>query len=69
MCVIGAPGSSPAFENTGTANFRRETNFSAEFRWMASKRLVSFVATLVAAFTLRSYWALVMPFSPAAIKW
>ncbi|MGH8797985.1 MAG: lipopolysaccharide biosynthesis protein [Caldimonas sp.] len=48
------------FENTGTANFRRDMNFSAEFRWMASKRLISFIVTLVAAFVLRSYWALVI---------
>ena len=60
MLVIACAWVVSGFENTGTVNFRRAMNFSAEFRWMASKRLISFVVTLVAAFTLRSYWALVV---------
>jgi len=55
------------FENTGTVNFRREMNFSAEFRWMASKRVLSFVATMIAAFTFRSYWALVIGMATSRI--
>ena len=60
MLAIAGAWLVSGFENTGTVNFRRAMNFSAEFRWMASKRLISFVVTLVAAFTLRSYWALVI---------
>jgi PST family polysaccharide transporter len=60
MFAIGAAWFVSGFENTGTVNFRREMNFSAEFRWMASKRLVAFLVTLVAAVTFRSYWALVI---------
>jgi lipopolysaccharide exporter len=60
MFVIGAAWLVSGFENTGIANFRREMNFSAEFRWMASRRVVSFVVTMVAAVAFRSYWALVI---------
>ena len=60
MFAIGAAWLVSGFENVGTVNFRREMNFSAEFRWMAAKRLVAFVVTLIAAFSLHSYWALVI---------
>lgn len=60
MFVIGAAWLCSGFENTGIANFRREMNFSAEFRWMASRRVVGFVVTMVAAVTFHSYWALVI---------
>lgn len=48
------------FENPGTANFRRRMDFSSEFRFMATKRVVTFAVTMIAAVTLRSYWALVI---------
>ncbi len=48
------------FENIGPVNFRREMNFSAEFRMLAMKRLIAFFATLLAAFTMGSYWALII---------
>lgn len=60
MFVIGAAWLISGFENTGIANFRREMNFAAEFRWMASRRVVAFVVTIVAAVVFRSYWALVI---------
>ena len=60
MFAIGGAWLISGFENIGTVNFRREMNFSAEFRWMASKRVVSFVVTLAAAWVFRSYWALVI---------
>ncbi|WP_280154005.1 lipopolysaccharide biosynthesis protein [Piscinibacter sp. XHJ-5] len=60
MFAIGGAWLITGFENVGTVNFRREMNFSAEFRWMASKRVIAFVVTLIAAFTFRSYWALVI---------
>ena len=60
MFAIGGAWLISGFESTGIANFRREMNFSAEFRWMASKRVVSFVVTLIAALAFRSYWALVI---------
>ena len=60
MFAIGAAWVISGFESTGIANFRREMNFAAEFRWMASKRVVSFLVTLAAALLFRSYWALVI---------
>jgi O-antigen/teichoic acid export membrane protein len=48
------------FENVGTVNFRRSMDFSSEFRFMAAKRVIAFVVTIVAAVVFRSYWALVI---------
>jgi lipopolysaccharide exporter len=60
MWAIAAGWCLSGFENVGTVNFRREMNFGAEFRFMAGKRIVSFVVVMIAALTLRSYWALVI---------
>lgn len=59
LCIAGA-WLVQGFENIGTVNFRREMDFSSEFRFMATKRVVTFFVTIAAAFTLRSYWALVI---------
>jgi len=59
MFAIGAAWLVSGFENTGIANFRRRMDFSAEFRWMSSKRVASFIVTMIAALAFRSYWALV----------
>lgn len=48
------------FENVGVVDFRRQLNFRREFWFLASKRLMTFVVTVVAALALRSYWALVV---------
>lgn len=47
-------------ENIGIVNFRRNMDFSREFRFMLGRRLVGFVVTLTMAFALRSYWALII---------
>lgn len=60
MFAIGAAWFVSGFENVGTVNFRREMNFAAEFRLLATKRMITFVVTMVAALTFRSYWALVI---------
>lgn len=60
MVAIAVAWFLSGFENTGIANFRREMNFSAEFRWLAWRRVVSFVVVLFAAWFFRSYWALVI---------
>src|SRR5438132_11910652 len=60
MFAIGGAWFIMGFENIGTVNFRREMNFSTEFKWMASKRVISFIVTLTAAWIFRSYWALVI---------
>jgi O-antigen/teichoic acid export membrane protein len=60
MLCIAAGWMCSGFENPGTANFRRRMDFSTEFRFMASKRVITFAVTMVAAITFRSYWALVI---------
>jgi lipopolysaccharide exporter len=60
MFAIGGAWLVSGFESTGTANFRREMNFAAEFRLMSAKRVVSFVITIGAAVVMQSYWALVI---------
>ena len=48
------------FENIGTVAFRKELNFQLEFRYLLTKRLAGFVITMLAALTLRSFWALII---------
>jgi lipopolysaccharide exporter len=45
-------------ENIGVVAFRKELNFDREFRFLLSKRLLSFAITVALALWLRSYWAL-----------
>jgi lipopolysaccharide exporter len=60
MIAIGAAWLISGFENIGIVNFRREMNFAAEFRFMATKRVIAFAITVACAFAFRSYWALVI---------
>lgn len=48
------------FENIGVVNFQKEMRFGQDFAFMFFKRLSGFVVTVVAAWALQSYWALVM---------
>jgi lipopolysaccharide exporter len=67
MFAIGAAWFASGFENVGTVNFRRQMDFAAEFRLMASKRMITFVVTMIAAITLHSYWALVIGMSTGKV--
>lgn len=49
-----------AFENIGVVNFQREMRFSAEFRYLFTRRIFGFVVTIGLALALRSYFALVI---------
>jgi lipopolysaccharide exporter len=60
MLALGAVWLVSGFENIGTVNFRRRMDFGSEFRFLACKRIVAFAFAVVAAFMLRSYWALVL---------
>lgn len=60
MLVLAAIWCAASFENVGTVDFRREMNFSKEFKLMFIRRITAFAATMLAAFTLRSYWALII---------
>jgi O-antigen/teichoic acid export membrane protein len=47
-------------ENIGVIQFQKEMRFGQDFRFEFTKRIVGFVATITAAWLMRSYWALVV---------
>jgi len=48
------------FENIGVVAFRKELDFSKEFRFGVYKKLLVFFVTIPLALTLKNYWALVI---------
>jgi len=48
------------FENVGVLDFRRELRFDKYFLYNVYPKLISFFVTIIAAFVLRNYWALVL---------
>ncbi|MCZ4313794.1 lipopolysaccharide biosynthesis protein [Comamonadaceae bacterium G21597-S1] len=58
--VLGACFLLGAFENIGTVNFQKEMRFAQDFILMFWKRLAGFLATMIAAWLMHSYWALVI---------
>jgi lipopolysaccharide exporter len=46
------------FTNIGTVDFRKDLNFSAEFRLGVLEKLVSVAIAIILAVVLRNYWAL-----------
>lgn len=60
MLAIGAAWLVSGFENIGTVNFRRSMDFGREFRLLASKRVISFGVTMLAAWIFHSYWTLII---------
>ena len=49
-----------AMQNIGIVTFQKEMRFAADFKFLFTKRVFGFVVTVVAAWLLRSYWALVI---------
>lgn len=47
-------------ENIGIITFQKEMRFGLDFRFVFLRRIVGFLATILAAWILRSYWALVI---------
>jgi O-antigen/teichoic acid export membrane protein len=47
-------------ENIGTITFQKEMRFWLDFRFMFLKRIAGFFATILFAWVLRSYWALII---------
>jgi O-antigen/teichoic acid export membrane protein len=47
-------------ENIGIITFQKEMRFGLDFRFVFLKRIVAFLATILTAWFLRSYWALVI---------
>jgi len=46
-------------ENIGTVAFRKDLEFSKEFKYQVITKFAAFIMTIVAAFIFRNYWALV----------
>lgn len=46
-------------QNIGLVDYHKNMQFDAEFRYLVVRRITGFVITVVLAWTLRSYWALV----------
>jgi lipopolysaccharide exporter len=49
-----------ALENIGVVDFQKEMRFGVDFRFTFSKRIGGFAVTMVAAYALQSYWAMVL---------
>jgi len=47
-------------QNIGIVNFQKEMRFREDFRFTFLRRIVGFAATMILAWVLRSYWALVI---------
>ena len=60
MLAIGAAWLVSGFANVGTVDFRRNLDFATEFRMLAIRRVITFVATMGAAWLFKSYWALII---------
>ena len=48
------------FENIGTVAFQKNMEFGRDFQFFFLRRLAGFVVTIVLAFSLHSYWAMVI---------
>lgn len=60
MLVLSLGWLLSGFENPGIVDFRRRMDFRREFAFLAMKRVLAFSVTVVLAFTLRNFWALVI---------
>jgi len=49
-----------SLQNIGVVDFRKKMEFNKEFKWLLSKKIVAFIVTVSLAFTLKSYWALIV---------
>lgn len=60
--VIAVSVLARSFANIGVVYFRKELEFGRQFVWQFGGRLADFVVAVIAAFALRSVWALVLAF-------
>jgi lipopolysaccharide exporter len=58
--VLGLALLTSGMENIGVVNFQKDMLFGKEFLFMFTKRFSGFTATLLCAWLLQSYWALVI---------
>lgn len=47
-------------ENIGVVSFQKNMQFGKDFRFLFTKRFAGFLATIIAAWILQSYWAMVI---------
>lgn len=60
MWALAAGIAIQGFENVGIVDFRKHLQFDREFTFTLGSKVAGFVATVGAAFWLKSYWALVI---------
>jgi len=60
LVVLAFGALAQGFENIGTVAFRKELDFAREFRFLLSKKVITFFVTIGMALAFRSYWALVV---------
>lgn len=60
MVALGLCSAIRGFDNIGVVAFQKDLELHKEFKLGMIKRLAGFVVTIVAAFALRNYWALVL---------
>ncbi len=58
--VLGASLMIAGLENIGIVTFQKEMKFGQDFIFVFTRRFTGFIVTLVAAWLLESYWALVI---------
>lgn len=60
ILILAGVAVAGGFNNIAVVQFQRELRFDMEFRLLFVPRILQFVVTTALAFTLRSYWALVI---------
>lgn len=60
MLMFALSAAVQGLENVGVVQFRKQLRFDREFRYLLTKKVISFACTVPLAFWLRSYWALVL---------
>lgn len=60
MVVLGAAWAVGGLSNVGVVDFQRTLNFTREFQFLITRRLVGSVVTISLAIWTRSYWALIV---------
>lgn len=67
MFVLSALAVASGFDNIGIVEFRRSLRFDMEVRLLFLPRIAGFLATITAAWLLRSFWALLIGISVSQV--
>ena len=60
VCALALGPLISGFENIGVVAFRKDLRFKREFAFQLSRKIIGFLVVVPLAYTLRSYWALVV---------